>query len=428
MTLAYNESGQVAATESLTGRVLEGRYALGLPLGAGGMGTVYEARQIRLDRAVAIKVLDPGFIRNPEATARFLREAKLLSRIRHPNVIQLLDYGESEDGLLYCVMELLVGSDLEQLQARLPHGRMPWPGACDLLAQIADGLGAVHRTDIVHRDVKPSNCFVSFEAASDPVVKLLDFGVARASRGDVGPALTQAGLLIGTPSHIAPELLRTQDPATPTSDIYSLGVVAYRLLCGRLPFFGDTMFSQMQAACFEEPEPLDDPDHDVPVELQEFVLQLLEKDPARRPSDAKAVAERFRLVAGRGAPSAISFELTLPAESSEPLVGNTVVAELQPNVCTPAPSLAPLCDPTLPMTLDSQESIEELDLDDLLVVPRPWHADPRLWLLAAMLLGVLGLTLLVALSDEPTEPSPGSEPAPAVETRSSPMLGRSRHG
>lgn len=427
MTLAYNESGQEAAAESLTGRVLEGRYALGLPLGSGGMGTVYAARQIRLDREVAIKVLDPGFVRNPEAAARFLREAKLLSRIRHPNVIQLLDYGESEDGLLYCVMELLVGSDLEQLQSRMPHGCMPWPGACDLLAQIADGLSAVHRRDIVHRDVKPSNCFVSFEAGNEPIVKLLDFGVARASRGDIGPALTQAGLLIGTPSHIAPELLRSQDPATPTSDIYSLGVVAYRLLCGRLPFFGDTMFSQMQAACFDEPEPLDDPDHDVPVELQEFVLQLLDKDPTTRPSDVKAVAERFRLVAGRGGPSALPFEFAPREHLAEPLVGNTVIANLQPEVSTPSPGLASPSDPTLPMELSSQDSIEEFDLDELLVIPRPWHADRRLWLIAAMVLGVLGLTLLVALSDEPPPSSPASESSPGTEHQS-PMLGRSGHG
>lgn len=425
MTLAYNEPGQPAVQESLTGRVLEGRYALGLPLGSGGMGTVYAARQIRLDREVAIKVLHPDFVRNSEAAARFLREAKLLSRIRHPNVIQLLDYGETEDKLLYCVMELLVGSDLEQLQARLPHGRMPWPGACDLLAQIADGLGAVHRKDIVHRDVKPSNCFVSFEADNEPIVKLLDFGVARASRGDVGPALTQAGLLIGTPSHIAPELLRTQHPATPISDIYSLGVVAYRLLSGRLPFFGDTMFSQMQAACFDEPDPLDDPDQDVPIELQNFVLKLLDKDPTKRPSDARAVAERFRVVAGRGTPSPLPFDFTSGEEFLEPLVGSTVLAAPQLDLRTPAPNLPPSPETTLPMALSSQDSIEEFDLDEILIVSPPWHADRRLWLIAAMLLGVLGLTLLVAMSDDPSRPSSTSGAEPQLDA-DSPMLGRSR--
>ncbi len=427
MTLAYNEPGQQAAQKPLTGRVLEGRYALGLPLGSGGMGTVYAARQIRLDREVAIKVLHPDFVRNSEAAARFLREAKLLSRIRHPNVIQLLDYGETEDKLLYCVMELLVGSDLEQLQARMPHGRMPWPGACDLLAQIADGLGAVHRKDIVHRDVKPSYCFVSFEADNEPIVKLLDFGVARASRGDTGPALTQAGLLIGTPSHIAPELLRTKHPATPISDIYSLGVVAYRLLSGRLPFFGDTMFSQMQAACFDEPDPLDDPDQDVPIELQKFVLKLLDKDPAKRPSDARAVAERFRVVAGRGTPSPLPFEFTRGDEGSDPLVENTALAAPLPDLRTPSPRLDPTPDPTLPTALSSQDSIEEFDLDEILVVPPPWHADRRLWLVAALLLGVLGLTLLVALSDDPARPSPAPQAKPEVGTGSA-MLGRSRPG
>ena len=182
------------------------------------------------------------------------------------------------------------------------------------------------------------------------------------------------------------------------------------------------MFSQMQAACFEEPDPLDDPDQDVPIELQQFVLQLLDKDPTRRPSDAREVAERFRLVAGRGTPSSLRFELTRPAELEDPLVGNTVVATPRPELRTPSPSLVPP-QPTLPMALSSQDSIEEFDLDELLVIPRPWRADRRLWLIALLMLGILGLTLLVVLGDDPVPPGPASEAATEADT-GRPMLGR----
>jgi len=407
MTLAYSSASQSAATEqTFTGLVLEGRYALGLPLGAGGMGTVYAGRQLRLDRDVAIKVLDPAFSNNSEAAARFMREAKLLSRIRHPNVIGLFDYGESEEGLMYCVMELLVGSDLEQLHARMPHGCMPWPGACDLLAQIADGLAAVHARGIVHRDVKPSNCFVSFDDNNEPLVKLLDFGVARSVHGDAGPKLTQAGLLIGTPSHIAPELLTTRASATPTSDLYSLGVVAYRLLSGELPFVGETLFAQMNAACTEEPAALDDPDLDIPVELQRIVMGLLEKDPTRRLGDAREVADRLRLVAGHGPAPALPVELPLRHAHVVDLAGDTMAAVPNLDAFDPSPP-----EPTIPMPVD--DSIEELELEAILQ-PEPiatgWARDRRLWIVAALLVALLVAALLVAFSEDPAA-TPTSEHA-----------------
>lgn len=392
MTLAYTEASPAAAPNRvLSGIVLEGRYSLGTPLGAGGMGTVYAGKQLRLDRDVAIKVLDPAIAQNAEAAARFLREAQLLSRIRHPNVIQVLDSGES-DGLMYCVMERLVGSDLEQLQARMPHGRMPWPGACDLLAQLAEGLGAVHARGIVHRDVKPSNCFVSFEDGNAPVVKLLDFGVARATRNDAGPKLTHAGLLIGTPSHIAPELLTAPGPATPTSDLYALGVVAYRLLSGRLPFEGDTLFAQMNAACNDEPQSLDDPDLDIPVELQRLVLGLLEKDPAVRLQDAKAVAERFRVVAGHGAaPGLPPLAPPLPVAHDD----DTLVASRDALDSDDAHT-------TVPVPVSEYDSLEAFDIEEL--APARWRADRRvrrvrrIRKLGMWLALVLALALLVALA------------------------------
>lgn len=418
MTLAYNAAGLAAVPEEArTGLVLEGRYALGVPLGSGGMGTVYSARQLRLDRDVAIKILDPGVAQNVEAAARFLREAKLLSKIRHPNVIQVLDYGESEEGLMYCVMELLVGSDLERLQARIPHGCMPWPGACDLLAQIADGLAAVHALDIVHRDVKPSNCFVSFEGANQPLVKLLDFGVARSLIDDGAPALTHDGLIIGTPSHIAPELLRTQTPASPASDLYSLGVVAYRLLSAKLPFVGDTLFTQMNAACFDEPAPLDDPDLDIPVELQELIVELLAKEPHQRPPSAMQVADRLRLVAGRGSRTTLHdlpLRDALPRASSDSSPSHPLPSRDAPTVTVAVPR-------------HDSESIEEVAPEDVVELAAPWFHDRRLWLLATLILAVIGIAFVVALTDD-TPPTTDVTSTPVVETSASRGAPTSRPG
>ncbi len=403
MTIAYTDALRAEPVEPpLQGHVLEGRYAVGLPLGKGGMGTVYAGKQIRLDRDVAIKVLDPSLKSNPEVAARFMREAKLLSRIRHPNVIQVLDYGETDDGLMYCVMELLVGSDLEQLQQRMPHGCMPWPGACDLLAQIADGLAATHARGIVHRDVKSSNCFVSFETGRTPVVKVLDFGVARALHGDAGAKLTQAGLLIGTPSHIAPELLTSPSPATPRSDLYSLGVMAYRLLSGELPFVGDTLFAQMNSACTDEPAPLDDPDLDIPMELQQLILGLLEKDPAKRMDNASEVAARFRLVAGRGAVPTLPFEL--PAGNGAKANGDMDTMVSDPvRLFDPVP----IAEVTLLEQTDGgEESIEELEVGDVVLVNAKgrWYDDPRMWVLCAVVLALLGICVLVLFTDPPESP------------------------
>lgn len=390
MTIAYTDASRADTRDQpLTGRVLEGRYAVGLALGRGGMSTVYAGKQLRLDRDVAIKVLDPALHLNAEVSARFLLEAKLLSRIRHPNVIGVLDYGQTEEGLMYCVMELLVGSDLDQLLQRMPHGRMPWPGACDLLAQIADGLGAAHARGIVHRDVKPPNCFVSFEEGRSGVVKLLDFGVARAIHQDTVPKLTQAGLLLGTPSHIAPELLQTKGEATPASDLYALGVTAYRMLSGDIPFVGDTAFAQMTAACTEEPASLDDPDLDIPVELQHLVMSLLAKDPAKRPDDARRAAARFRVVAGDRP------KTPLPVDWRDSGVGSPERLDVAPRTASPSE-----LDRTAPVTLTAftgTETLEEQAPELELIEPaRPAWA-PAAWVPAALLVAALVLVIVLVV-------------------------------
>lgn len=285
-----------SALAGLSGTVLERRYALGGILGAGGMGAVFEARDLRLERAIAIKVLRPVFVGHDEYIKRFLREAQAASKIRHRNVVVILDYGEAVGGLVYSVMELLVGRDVEQLLRSQPEQRLPWPQAYDMLMQIAGGLRAAHRQGVIHRDIKPANCFVTIED-DEPVVKVVDFGIAKVE--DAGTAqLTSTGNLLGTPSYIAPELIRTQCPAAPRSDVYSLGVLAFRMLTGRLPFTGETAFEVMRRACMEPPPSLLEAVPELPTAVAELVLEMLAKAPEERPADMGVVRERLRMIGG----------------------------------------------------------------------------------------------------------------------------------
>ena len=276
----------------LSGTVLEQRYRLGQPLGSGGMGVVFEAVHLRLERTVAIKVLRPRFAAKAHFIKRFLREAKAASKIRHRNVVEILDYGETSSGLVYSVMEFLEGRDLRELLREQPEHRLPWASACELLLHIAGGLRAAHRQGVVHRDVKPANCFLT-EEDGEVVVKVVDFGLAKVKDAGEETALTTATQLLGTPGYLAPELANGKAPATPQSDIYAFGVVAYRMLTGMLPFWGPSVHETLRMTCNDPVPSLCARAPELPPSVEAFVLGLLTKDPARRPSTMTEVRERL---------------------------------------------------------------------------------------------------------------------------------------
>jgi serine/threonine protein kinase/tetratricopeptide (TPR) repeat protein len=272
-----------------------GPYELLGPLGSGGMGEVYRARDVRLGREVAVKVLPESFAGNADALVRFEREARAVASLSHPNILALHDYGQ-EAGVTYAVMELLEG---ETLRDRMSSGALPAPRAVAFALQIAQGLTAAHEKGIVHRDLKPENVFVS----RDGHVKILDFGLAKSvGPPDPSPGLTAletlgtaAGVILGTVGYMSPEQLRGE-PAGPQADIFSVGVVLYEMIAGRNPFRRGTVAETMVALLREEAPPLSDSARSVSPELEEIVIHCLEKHAGARFQSARDLAFALRVL------------------------------------------------------------------------------------------------------------------------------------
>jgi len=267
-----------------------GAYEIVSLIGSGGMGEVYRARDARLGRDVAIKILPSRFARDPEALARFEREARAIASLSHPNVLAIHDVGESS-GLRFVAMELLGGHALREVLLR---GPIAVRKAIDYAGQVADGLAAAHAKGVVHRDVKPENLFVTTEGH----VKILDFGLA--SRPDTPlphdhttVMLTEPGVTMGTVGYMSPEQVHG-GPADPRSDIFSLGIVLYEMLTGRRPFDRETAAETMTATLRDEPPSLNASTPGVPAPLERVVEHCLEKDPANRFQSARDLGFALR--------------------------------------------------------------------------------------------------------------------------------------
>src|SRR5688572_20194835 len=226
----------------LVGTVLDGRYRIDAPLGAGAMGTVYRGVQISVGRPVAIKLVNPQWVRNQDVVRRFVREAMLTSQLVHPNAVSVLDFGQTYDGIYYLVMELLSGQTLEDLlrvERRLPADRVVRIGS-----QICSALLGAHHLSILHRDLKPANVILVDGLVTQDHVKVVDFGIAKCLSLD--PAgidqsdITKVGALLGTPAYMPPEVLLGA-PADQRSDLYSLGCIMYELATGRTPYLASSI-------------------------------------------------------------------------------------------------------------------------------------------------------------------------------------------
>ncbi len=270
-----------------------GPYEVKGTLGVGGMGQVYRARDHRLERDVALKLLTPGRAASPDALLRFARETRAVASLSHPGILSIFDVGEA-DGVPFAVMELLRG---ETLRSALARGPLPWPRAAELAAGLAEALAAAHERGIVHRDVKPENLFLT----EDGRIKVLDFGLA--STDGTGPAdgeaRTTAGLLLGTVGYMSPEQARGE-AAGPASDVFALGCVLHEMLGGARPFAQPVAVDELWAALHGEAAPL--PVEGLPVELEELRRRCLDKAPERRPSAPEAAAALRQLRTATPAP------------------------------------------------------------------------------------------------------------------------------
>ena len=284
-----------ALADPLVGRELGGRYRLLERLGRGGMGTVYRAVHTLMDKRVAVKVLRGDHADDPEAVARFHREARSASRLDHEHCIRVTDFGQSDDGLLYLVMELLDG---ESLGALLRRGPLSASRAAGIASDIAAALQHAHEMGVVHRDLKPDNVFLARRKRGGETVKVLDFGLARiigtASGGDViaGPSITRAGVVFGTPEYMAPEQCEGA-PIDARTDLYALGGILYHLLTGAPPFRAEHFLQLLSKQVEEAPEPprRRRPEADIPPALEAIVLRCLAKPPDERFQTAAAVGE-----------------------------------------------------------------------------------------------------------------------------------------
>jgi CheY-like chemotaxis protein len=277
------------------GTMLAGRYLLEARIGAGTFGTVFRARHAELGHSVAIKVLQASATANPDSLARFRREGITACRVRHPNAVQVMDFGVTPGGVAYLVMELLSGYSLDQ---ELVDGRkVTLARTVRIMVPVCEALAAAHRYGIVHRDVKPANIFLHL-AGGEEVPKVLDFGIARiVGEAAADPRVTLEGFIVGTPVYMAPERFRNQ-PIDGRSDVYSVGITLYQMLTGRLPFAADQADPMAVAMRhLEALPPAMGPD--VPPAVEAVVMNALRKAPGHRPDALHLGQDLARAAGGR---------------------------------------------------------------------------------------------------------------------------------
>ncbi|WP_155371047.1 serine/threonine-protein kinase [Catellatospora vulcania] len=308
-----------------SGTLIDDRYLLTTPVGSGGTATVWHARDERLGRMVAVKLLSPAMLTDDLAVQRLGVEAQALARLRHRHIAEVYDYGVNrQDGqtvAAYLVMELIDGAAVRQAVAE--GGRLPWPQAVRIAAQTADGLAAAHARGIVHRDIAPGNVLLTADG-----VKIIDFGLCASAGSE---ELDADGNLIGTPAYLAPERVDNQ-PVQPPADVYAVGVLLYRMLSGGLPWQADTPVGLLTAPHLRPPEPLPDI-AGLPATVADIVIACLDLDPAVRPTAAQlADVLAAAAAAAEGADS--------PALSALPYPDAGTVTHILPWRQPPAPARA----------------------------------------------------------------------------------------
>jgi hypothetical protein len=377
----------------LVGQVVAERYHVLQKLGEGGMGQVYLAEHVRMGRRSAVKVMSPNLTRDPDAVSRFNREAANASRITHPNVAAIYDFGETSDGLIYLAMEFVDGEPLTKIILR---GALPLARAVNIARQTADALTVAHELGIVHRDLKPDNIMIARGREGADVVKVVDFGIAKASQNEA-QKVTKTGLVVGTPEYMSPEQL-AGDNLDGRSDIYALGLVSFVMLTGKLPFPSDTAQEAMLMRLMEKPKTLAEmrPDIAWPPALQAVFDKVLARD----------MNQRYAVAADFGADLARAAE-TGPARGvADPrLSPHGAVTTAMDAMAVPPTRIAPAAEPpTLPRGRGAAEAPS---------APPPAAPRKRTGLMVGLGAGVLllagGTAFVLATSHSPPQPPAGGK-------------------
>ncbi len=359
------------------GSHLADRYELIERVAEGGMGEVWRARQIALEREVAIKVLHPLHrVSSPDLESRFRREAEIVGKISHRNVISIIDFGMTEKGDQFLVMPFLHG---ETLEARMKSNPPKLEELLRLVRDVLSGLAAIHDVGVVHRDLKPANVFLA-QDADGIVPKLLDFGISRDEKRENGTMLTQDGTVMGTPHYMAPEQFESARTVDHRADLYSLGAILYEAVGGRTPYIGADAFAVFRATLETDPPKIDTLRKDVDANLAALVHKAIEKAPDERFQSARDMREAIdRVLAG------------------EPLHGDAVAPKVTDDISTAPTALAP----------DSHHALEQIK-----VPPTKRKTWP--WALGLVLAGAGATALVMFWPSESNDPTP-TEPV-VVET------------
>lgn len=305
-------TSKAGASDSMLGKVIAGRYRLESRLGEGGMGIVYRARHVLIERVVALKLIRPDLRGETHLRAWMLREARAANRVDHAHIIDIHDIGETDEGDLYLVMEYLLGT---ALSSELARGPLAIARSVDILEQMCAGLARAHDLGVVHRDLKSDNILLTLRGGRKDFVKILDFGLAALARD---ARLAPKGAVFGTPEYMSPEQARGED-AGPLSDLYALGVLFFEMLTGKLPFrSGDreTLLEMQRSAPPPKPRSLQP---DVHPKAEGIALRLLEKDPRKRFQDAHHLQEELK-----------ALQRTLPSQAWEVGSGDPMPAPAPP--------------------------------------------------------------------------------------------------
>ena len=276
--------------DPLLGQTLAEKYLVEQLIKRGGMGSVYRGKHVMMDKTVAIKVLRPSLAGDDVVVARFSREAKAASRISHPHAVSVTDFGEAENGVVFLIMEYLDGRTLKDIIRS--EGALPLDRVVEIIRQVSGALDAAHKQGVIHRDLKSDNIMLSQTNGGD-WAKVLDFGIAKIQQpeGARDNDITAANLVIGTPHYMSPEQCSQTGPIDARSDVYSLGVIVYEMLTGRVPFTGESPTVIMMKQVQDEPPSVLDTRHDLPAAIDSLIKKALAKDPVDRFQTAGELSE-----------------------------------------------------------------------------------------------------------------------------------------